>query len=155
MGKKLYIGNLGAAVTNADLAKLFAAHGTVKSAQVVIDVQTGHSKGFGVVEMKSQQESRAAMTALNGHKVRGRALTIHGEPAPACSLLTPLTLEDRLVQVRALGERINGYIQFMCAVGELNGTSMETKQKTVAAFHERLAALEQQLSRIHQHLLLE
>jgi RNA recognition motif-containing protein len=77
MAKKLYVGNLGYGVTDSDLAQLFAAHGTVQSAQVIMDRDTGRSKGFGFVEMKSDQEAAAAITALNGHEVGGRALTVN------------------------------------------------------------------------------
>jgi RNA recognition motif-containing protein len=77
MGKKLYVGNLGYGVTDADLQQMFAAHGTVQSAQVIMDRDTGRSKGFGFVEMGSDQEAQAAITALNGHEVGGRALTVN------------------------------------------------------------------------------
>ncbi len=77
MGKKLYVGNLSYEVTDADLDKMFAAHGTVESAQVIMDRDTGRSKGFGFVEMKSDQEAQAAITALNGQDVGGRALTVN------------------------------------------------------------------------------
>ena len=77
MGKKLYVGNLGYGVTDADLAKLFEAHGMVESAQVIMDRDTGRSKGFGFVEMKSDQEAQAAITALNGQDLNGRPLTVN------------------------------------------------------------------------------
>ncbi len=77
MGKKLYVGNLGYNVTSADLQQLFAAHGTVQSAQVVEDRDAGRSKGFGFVEMSTDEEARNAIAALNG-KVHGeRALTVN------------------------------------------------------------------------------
>ena len=77
MGKKLYVGNLTYGVTDSDLEKMFAAHGTVESAQVIMDRDTGRSKGFGFVEMGSAQEAQAAITALNGKEVDGRALTVN------------------------------------------------------------------------------
>src|SRR6266404_96756 len=77
MGKKLYVGNLSYGVTDGDLSKMFEAHGTVESAQVIMDRDTGRSKGFGFVEMKSDQEAQAAMTGLNGKEVEGRALTVN------------------------------------------------------------------------------
>jgi cold-inducible RNA-binding protein len=77
MGKKLYVGNLAYTVTDGDLTKLFEAHGTVQSAQVVMDRDTGRSKGFGFVEMGSDQEAQAAMTALNGQDSGGRPLTVN------------------------------------------------------------------------------
>src|SRR5437773_10558510 len=77
MGKKLYVGNLGYGVTDADLEKMFAAHGTVESAQVIMDRDTGRSKGFGFVEMGSDQEAQAAVAALNGQDSGGRALTVN------------------------------------------------------------------------------
>jgi RNA recognition motif-containing protein len=77
MGKKLYVGNLGYGVTDQDLEALFAAHGTVESAQVIMDRDTGRSKGFGFVEMKTDQEAQAAIAALNGQDSGGRPLTVN------------------------------------------------------------------------------
>src|SRR3984893_6232401 len=77
MGKKLYVGNLTYGVTDSALEQMFAAHGTVQSAQVIMDRDTGRSKGFGFVEMGSDQEAQAAISALNGKEVEGRALTVN------------------------------------------------------------------------------
>src|ERR1051325_1545944 len=77
MGKKLYVGNLTYGVTDSQLEQMFAAHGTVQSAQVIMDRDTGRSKGFGFVEMGSEQEAQAAIAALNGKEVDGRALTVN------------------------------------------------------------------------------
>src|SRR5438067_3911300 len=77
MGKKLYVGNLTFGVTDAELEQLFAAHGTVQSAQVIMDRDTGRSKGFGFVEMSSDQEAQAAAAALNGQDMNGRPLTVN------------------------------------------------------------------------------
>ena len=77
MGKKLYVGNLAYGVTDSSLQSMFAAHGTVQSAQVIMDRDTGRSKGFGFVEMGSDQEGQAAIAALNGKEVEGRALTVN------------------------------------------------------------------------------
>ncbi|PYT09994.1 MAG: RNA-binding protein [Acidobacteria bacterium] len=77
MGKKLYVGNLGYGISDTDLEQLFAAHGTVDSAKVITDRDTGRSKGFGFVEMSNDQEARAAIAALNGKEVEGRALTVN------------------------------------------------------------------------------
>ena len=77
MGKKLYVGNLSYGVSDGDLQQLFEAHGTVQSAQVIMDRDTGRSKGFGFVEMGSDQEAQAAIAALNGKEVDGRSLTVN------------------------------------------------------------------------------
>ena len=77
MGKKLYVGNLAYGVTDSDLQTMFAAHGTVTSAQVIMDRDTGRSKGFGFVEMGSDQEAQNAIKALNGQQSDGRALTVN------------------------------------------------------------------------------
>jgi cold-inducible RNA-binding protein len=77
MGKKLYVGNLTYGVTDSDLQQMFAAHGTVQSAQVIMDRDTGRSKGFGFVEMGSDQEAQAAIAALNGKDMNGRNLTVN------------------------------------------------------------------------------
>ncbi len=77
MGKKLYVGNLPYSVGDSDLQQLFAAHGTVASAQVIVDRDTGRSKGFGFVEMASDQEAQAAISGLNGKDIDGRPLTVN------------------------------------------------------------------------------
>ncbi len=77
MGRKLYVGNLTYGVTDSDLQAMFEPHGTVQSAQVIMDRDTGRSKGFGFVEMGSDSEAQAAITALNGKEVDGRALTVN------------------------------------------------------------------------------
>ena len=83
MGKKLYVGNLGYDVSDADLSQLFGQHGTVSSAAVIMDKATGRSKGFGFVEMSSDQEAQAAIAALNGRDYSGRALTVNeAKPRP-------------------------------------------------------------------------
>ncbi len=77
MGKKLYVGNLSYGVSNSDLEQQFGAHGTVQSAQIIIDRDTGRSKGFGFVEMGSDQEAQAAISAMNGKEMDGRAITVN------------------------------------------------------------------------------
>jgi RNA recognition motif-containing protein len=77
MGKKLYVGNMSYDVDSSALEQLFAAHGTVQSAQVITDRDTGRSKGFGFVEMSSDAEAQAAIAAVNGQEHDGRALTVN------------------------------------------------------------------------------
>ncbi len=77
MGKKLYVGNLGYGVSSSDLEQLFAPFGTVTSAQVIADRETGRSKGFGFVEMSTDEEAQAAIQGLNGQEHDGRALTVN------------------------------------------------------------------------------
>ena len=77
MGKKLYVGNLSYGIGDSDLQRIFEPHGTVQSAQVIMDRDTGRSKGFGFVEMGSDQEAQAAIAALNGKEVDGRSLTVN------------------------------------------------------------------------------
>jgi cold-inducible RNA-binding protein len=77
MGKKLYVGNLTYEVTASELQQLFEPHGTVESAQVISDRDTGRSKGFGFVEMGSEQEAQAAIAALSGKQMGGRNLTVN------------------------------------------------------------------------------
>jgi RNA recognition motif-containing protein len=83
MGKKLYVGNLSYGVSDSDLQHMFEPHGTVQSAQVIMDRDTGRSKGFGFVEMGSDAEAQAAIAALNGSEVEGRPLTVNeARPKP-------------------------------------------------------------------------
>ncbi len=77
MGKTLYVGNLSYETSDSDLSSMFSAHGSVQSAQVIMDRDTGRSKGFGFVEMGSDQEAQAAIGALTGKEVNGRALTVN------------------------------------------------------------------------------
>ena len=77
MGSKLYVGNLSYDTTGSDLEQLCGAHGTVQSAEVIADRDTGRSKGFGFVQMASDDEAKAVITALNGQQHDGRALTVN------------------------------------------------------------------------------
>ena len=77
MGKKLYCGNLSFNVTSSDLDQLFAQFGTVQSAEVINDRDTGRSKGFGFVEMGSDAEAQAAIAGINGTEHDGRTLTVN------------------------------------------------------------------------------
>jgi RNA recognition motif-containing protein len=77
LGKKLYVGNLGYQVSSSELETLFAAFGTVQSAQVIEDRESGRSKGFGFVEMANDQEAQAAIAGLNGKDHDGRPLTVN------------------------------------------------------------------------------
>lgn len=77
MENKLYVGNLSYSFRDDDLNQLFSAHGQVQSAKVMMDRDTGRSKGFGFVEMGSAGEAQAAINALNGQSVDGRALAVN------------------------------------------------------------------------------
>jgi RNA recognition motif-containing protein len=77
MGNKLYVGNLSYAMQDRDLQELFAEYGTVTSAKIVTDRESGRSKGFGFVDMGSDGEAQAAITGLNGREVNGRPLTVN------------------------------------------------------------------------------
>ena len=77
MGKKLYVGNMSYEVNGSDLEQMFGEHGTVQSAQVINDRSTGRSKGFGFVEMSSDEEADTAMAALDGKDCGGRALKVN------------------------------------------------------------------------------
>jgi len=77
MGRKLYVGNLPFSSTENDLLSVFSEHGTVMSARVVIDRETGRSKGFGFVEMSSEDEAVRAVQVLNGQQFMGRPLTVN------------------------------------------------------------------------------
>ena len=74
---KLYVGNLAFTTSSQDLQELFATAGTVESASVVEDRDTGRSRGFGFVEMSSKEEGTAAIAQFNGKEVNGRSLTVN------------------------------------------------------------------------------
>ena len=73
----IFVGNLPFSTTNADLEELFSQHGSVDSAAVIMDRDTGRSRGFGFVEMGNDDEARAAIEALAGFDIGGRALTVN------------------------------------------------------------------------------
>ena len=77
MSKKLYVGNLSFQTTEADLTSMFEQHGTVESARIITDRDTGRSKGFGFVEMSDNDAAEKAIAQLNGKEVGGRALTVN------------------------------------------------------------------------------
>jgi len=75
--KKIFVGNFSFSTTESELRQLFEPYGTVESVTVVTDRDTGRSRGFGFVEMPNNGEAESAITALNGHDVGGRALTVN------------------------------------------------------------------------------
>ena len=77
MNKKLYVGGLPFSVTDDQLKTLFQSHGTVESAKVITDRYSDQSRGFGFVEMSSQQEAEKAIQALNGTELEGRTLKVN------------------------------------------------------------------------------
>ena len=77
MGKKLYVGNLAYSVSDSDLQTMFEAFGTVQSAQIIMDRDTGRSKGFGFVEFPDDGEAKNAIQGLSGQQYGGRALTVN------------------------------------------------------------------------------
>ncbi len=77
MAKKLYVGNLSYSTEEANIRKLFEAHGEVVSINLITDKYTGQSKGFGFVEMATDEAAKAAMGALNGQQVDGRAIRVN------------------------------------------------------------------------------
>ncbi len=77
MGSKVYVGGLPFSATDSQLNDLFAPHGTVESAKVITDRSTGQGRGFGFVEMSTEQEAKAAIGALNGTQMAGRTLTVN------------------------------------------------------------------------------
>jgi len=77
MARKIYVGNLPWSTTSADLEAMFSPHGAVRSAEVISDRETGRSRGFGFVEMETDEGLQAAISALNGHEVNGRPLTVN------------------------------------------------------------------------------
>jgi|SRR4029078_1016459 RNA recognition motif-containing protein len=77
MAKKIYVGNLSFQTTEAELTSMFEQHGSVESARIITDRDTGRSKGFGFVEMSDDEAAEKAIAQLNGHEVGGRALTVN------------------------------------------------------------------------------
>jgi hypothetical protein len=79
---------------------------------------------------------------------------LQGEARRGAGNAPPPTTDERLRDIAAMGQRIHGYVQFMCEIGNLGGTSAEAKETAIATFHAQLAVLERQLRRIHEELQL-
>jgi cold-inducible RNA-binding protein len=77
MGNKLYVGNLPYSYRDSDMEQAFSQYGTVSSAKVMMERDTGRSKGFGFVEMSSEAEARAAIEGMNGQQIGGRGLVVN------------------------------------------------------------------------------
>ena len=77
MSSKIYVGNLSFNTTTQDLEEMFGASGTVESTNIIEDRETGRSRGFAFVEMSTKEEAQAAISALNGKEIDGRALTVN------------------------------------------------------------------------------
>ena len=77
MGSKIYVGGLPYSATEQQLSELFAQHGTVESARVITDKFTGQSRGFGFVEMVTEEDAKKAIAALNATQMGGRTLTVN------------------------------------------------------------------------------
>lgn len=83
MSRKLYVGNLPYETAEGELQELFARTGTVESVRVMRDMATGRARGFAFVEMSTDEEAQQAITALNGHQIGGRGLTVNeARPKP-------------------------------------------------------------------------
>ena len=83
MGRKLYVGNLGYDVSNEDLKSLFAPYASVDTADIIMDRSTGQSKGFGFVEMATDDEAKAAIAGLDGSDHAGRSIKVNeAKPRP-------------------------------------------------------------------------
>jgi cold-inducible RNA-binding protein len=77
MGNKLYVGNLPYSFRDSDMEQAFSQYGSVQSAKVMMDRDSGRSKGFGFVEMSNDAEAKAAIEGMNGHDVGGRGLVVN------------------------------------------------------------------------------
>lgn len=102
MGNKLYVGNLAYSVRDQDLQQAFSQFGTVTAAKVMMDRETGRSKGFGFVEMATDMEAQAAINGMNGQALEGRAVVVN-EVRPRESPPTPAELLRQQREQRPLG----------------------------------------------------
>jgi hypothetical protein len=96
-------------------------------------------------------------TTTTTAKAKSRPASTFPDLEPQNDLLrtTPTTTAERLLHIRALGQRIDGYIKYMCAVERTGAASLEVREKAVTVFYERLAFLEQELGKVHEKLQLE
>jgi RNA recognition motif-containing protein len=125
MGSKLYVGGLPYSTTQVELTDLFSAHGSVQSANVISDKFTGQSRGFGFVEMSSDEEAQAAITALNSTEFDGRTLTVNeAKPqaprtvvvvvAMAVVVVTEAAGSNEIATMSVKRERSSGPLPFLC-----------------------------------------
>jgi len=102
---------------------------------------------------KTKIAPRSSTARKNSH-TKGKLPTSDLDSSNDLLRTIPLTTEDRLAHIQALGQRVVSYVKFMCMVGRMEGSSIESKDRAVAVFYDRLYILEQELSRIHDSLLL-
>jgi hypothetical protein len=104
----------------------------------------------------SKTKSRTPAPPVAAANTKARPATSFTERESLAELLLtpPATLDDYLIRIRALGERVRGCVQFMCAVEKMNGTCAEAKQRSVAQFYDRLVMLDRELCRIQEELQL-
>ena len=98
--------------------------------------------------------ARGSLTALGKLHKSANSVTSDLETSAELLRTVPLTTEDRLEHIHALGQRVGTYVKFMCTIGRMEGSSLESKDRAVAVFYDRLYALEQELARIHDNVLL-
>ena|SRR5438270_5015210 len=103
---------------------------------------------------KSKPRSAAVVISAASAKARPTATFCERESLAELLLTPPASLEDYVVRIKALGERVHGCVQFMCSVHKVNGTSAEAKQRSVAQFYDRLVMLDRELCRIQEELQL-
>jgi hypothetical protein len=103
--------------------------------------------------LASKSKPRSAVVTASA-KARPAATFCERESLAELLLTPPASLEDYVVRIRALGERVHGCVQFMCAVQKMNGTCAEAKQRSVAQFYDRLVLLDRELCRIQEELQL-
>ena len=109
---------------------------------------------FTPIAFRTLRDTHMATKMAIKTKPRPAAARQKVEMPPDFTTKAPCTTEERLQHILSLGERIQGYIQYMNKVGNMNGTSAEAKERAVVVFHERLVILEQQLNKIQEELQL-
>ena len=106
------------------------------------------------VATATKTKSRSPAAPAASVKARPAAVFSERESLAELLLIPPSSLDDYLVRIRALGERVRGCVQFMCGVEKMNGTCAEAKQRSVALFYDRLVILDRELCRIQEELQL-
>jgi hypothetical protein len=107
-----------------------------------------------------QKNSHSKNSGRAAHGIGAKTLKTSGsitsdlESSSELLRTVPLTTDDRLEHIHALGQRVGAYVKFMCTIARMEGSSLESKDRAVAVFYDRLYALEQELARIHDNVLL-
>ena len=138
MSRKIYVGNLPWSTTSSDLEAMFSPHGAVRSAEVISDRETGRSRGFGFVEMETDEGLQAAINALNGQEINGRPLTVNEArertPRPVAVAAVAPVATAAVVVVAAAVAATAAAVAVAAATAAATATRSRRRRSSVASY---------------------